>query len=72
MPSIHDQIKGAFLRLQLLRRICQKLGLVLRARAYDVSGKQALQLSDLLDIRPVTKNWWVCQNVAVKNRCTGK
>ena len=70
--AAHAQIKGAFLRLQLLRRICQKLGLVLRARAYDVSGKQALQLSDLLDIRPVTKNWWVGQNVAVKNRCMGK
>lgn len=70
--AVHTQIKGAFLRLQLLRRICQKLGLVLRARAYDVSGKQALQLSDLLDIRPVTKTWWVCQNVVVKNRCMGK
>ena len=56
-------MKGEILRLQLLRRVCQKLGLVLCARKYDLSGKNPLQLSDLLDVVPVTKSWCVCPSV---------
>merc|ERR1719362_2636140 len=51
-----DKVKGGLLRLQLLRRLCQKLGLVLRARKYDLSADSPLQLGDLLDVIPVTKS----------------
>jgi hypothetical protein len=40
----------------LLRRLCQKLGLRVAARAYDWGSKEPVGLGDLVDIQPVAKH----------------
>jgi hypothetical protein len=40
----------------LLRRLCQKLGLRVAARAYDWASKEPVALGDLVDIFPVAKH----------------
>ncbi|KAI4323379.1 hypothetical protein L6164_022991 [Bauhinia variegata] len=54
--ELQDDARSRVKKISVLRNLCQKVGITIAARKYDLNSTSPFQASDILDLRPVVKH----------------